>query len=171
MIIAKHPHPLTRIYSLLVSLVLGVSSVGCAANECVYEQKENQKQLYAANPAISVQQWLESSNEVKGVLANGNLFSVKHWSCEHYGKQALMVLGPHMDTAANQLNASVLQLAKLALDEHELKLLSQSLQNSKLHLADAPLQHNIVSNEFDEFYVKIAITDSLIIIEIKLYHS
>lgn len=126
---------------------------------------------FSTNESVAISQWFPKSSEIKGVFSNGHLFSVKYWSCEHYGKQAVMIIGPQMETIPEELNNHVAQLGEIALSKDEFKRLIDSLADKPLKLSDTPTRLNITSNEFDEFYLQINVVGETILIEIKLYKS
>jgi hypothetical protein len=146
----------------------------CSAHEtknCSFSEDFISEKQYSDNSAIAIYQWFPKKNEVKGVLSDGNLFSVKHWSCSHYGKQAIMVLGPQIEPIPNQLNNHVVQLGKVALSEIEFKQLTSAMKNVQFNLSDSPMILRVASEEFDEFYAQINVSGEVILIEIKLYKS
>lgn len=154
-----------------ISLCLSAYNPAYALGNCTFSDEAKLLDLYADNESIVSFHWFEKSNEAKGVLANGNLFSVKYWSCDHYGKQAIMVIGPQMQTYPDELNDYVIQLGKLALNEFEAQLLNDVLKTKHIQISDSPILVRVQSNEYDDFYVKIDILSDTIFIEIKLYKS
>lgn len=155
--------------AILLSIMASCSS--CASENCTFSDELISGKQFFGNNSIATFQWFPKSNEAKGVLVNGNLFSVKYWSCNHYGKQAIMVIGPQMQTYPDELNDYVMQLGKLALDNVELQLLKNSLKSKLLKISDSPIMLRIQSKEYDEFYIKIDIVGEAIFIEIKLYKA
>jgi len=156
-------------FAIIFSFV--ASSSACAVENCVFSEEAISEKQFSDNKSIAVFQWFPKSNEVKGVLSNGNLFSVKHWSCNHYGKQAIMVIGPQMQSIPSELNDLVMYLGKIALSEREFQLLTNAIEDKPLKLSDSPIKLRITSNDFDEFYIKINIIDEVVFIEIKLYKT
>lgn len=147
------------------------SSSACAIENCTFSEEIISEKQFSDNNLIAIYKWFPKSNEVKGVLSNGNLFSVMYWSCHHYGKQAIMVIGPQMQIIPDELNDHVLNLGKIALSETELKLLDNSIGTKPLKLSELPLTLRVASQEFDEFYLQLNIVNESIFIEIKLYKS
>ena len=145
--------------ALIFSFV--ISSTAYAVENCAFSNESITELKYSENSAISVYQWIAESNEIKGV----------HWSCEHYGKHAVMVIGSKMATIPSELNEQVLFLGKIVLNETELILLSNAIKDKSLKLSEAPIKLAITSREFDEFYIQISIVGEAIFIEIKLYQS
>ena len=102
-------------------------------------------------------------------MKNGNLFSVKHWACEHYGKQAVMIIGPQINSIPNLLNIHILELGKMSLNPSELKILTNALKRKNISLSDAPVKNYIKADNYSEYYYQVSIASEIIIIEIKLY--
>lgn len=152
-------------------LGFAVSPFAWAAENCTFSEEGIHEQPLAGHDAIAIVTRFPESNEVKGVLSNGNLFSVKYWSCTHYGRQAIMVIGPQPKVIPDRLNDHVMSLAKVALGEPERTLLASSIEARPLELTSLPTTLRVPSNAFDEFYVRIHVVDELILVEIKLYKS
>ena len=126
---------------------------------------------YASNKAIQVHHWFSDTLEVKGVLTSGYLFSVKHWVCDHFGKHAVLILGPNMLMIPENVYDQVMVLAGLALTDSEQQTLMAVLQKDSLSISRLPLMLSIPSKTFDEFSLRIAIVNEVIVIEIRLYQS
>ncbi|MET1257611.1 hypothetical protein [Aliikangiella maris] len=160
-----------RTFWCIVIFGFVISSSACATEKCIFSEDTVSEKQYAKSNAIGVYQWFKKSNEIKGVLSNGNLFSVKHWSCNHYGKQAVMVVGPQMQSIPSELDDQVLHLGKIALSETEFKLLSDTIGKKSLSLSESPIKRRVTTNEFDEFYIQVTIVGEAVFIEIKLYKA
>jgi len=106
--------------------------VACVASECVYDENIFSENKYKNNKSIVSYLWSSDKNEVKGVLNNGNLFTVKHWSCDHYGTHAVLIVGPYLENIPDELNSDILALANLALKTDEIGLLKNYL-NKKVY--------------------------------------
>ncbi len=156
---------------LIQALLLVLLTFACAVDNCTFNNNYfNQKQL-ENNTLIDVFKWYPETKELKAILTNGNLLSVKFWSCNHYGKQAVMVMGPSLQKIPDLLNEKVLQLGKIVLNPSELKLLSNTISGKKLKLPESTFKLRIDSNNFDEFYLLISVVNESIVIEIKLYKT
>lgn len=160
-----------RIFWCAIIFSFVTSSSAYTDENCTFSEEAISEKQYLDSNSIAVFQWFPKSHEVKGVLSNGNLFSVKHWSCNHYGKQAIMVMGPQIRPIPSELNDHIMQLGKIALSEAEFKLLISSLEGKPLKLSDSPITLRVISKEFDEFYVRTNIVGESIFIEIKLYKA
>jgi hypothetical protein len=160
-----------RTFWQIVIFSFVASSSAYATENCTFSEENISQKQYSDNPAIEVFQWFPKSNEVKGVLSNGHLFSVKHWACHHYGKQAIMLIGPQIASIPRELNKHILQLGKVALSKTEFMLLTNNIENKPFKLADSPITLRIKSKTFDDFYVQINIIGEVILIEVKLYKS
>ena len=158
-------------YILCIILVFGLSLSGlsCATENCVFSNETISEKSFSDNKSVVLYQLFSKKNEVKGVLSNGNLFSVKYWSCSHYGKHSFMIIGPEMQTIPDELNSQVILLGGVSLNKEELKSLVKAIEKKPLKLSDLPIKLNISRDEFDEFYIQIGIAGEAIFVEIKLY--
>lgn len=152
---------------ILFALVIVNSA--CASQNCTFSEEIISEKHYSENSLISVYRWFPKTNEIKGVLSNGNLFSVKHWSCNHYGKQAIIVIVPQIQSIPSELNEYILLLAKVALDDSEQEFMINAIGGKSIKLSDLPQKLYFPSDEFDEFYLLIGIVGESIVLEIKLY--
>lgn len=150
-------------------MVLFYTCSACVAEECAFNKNLFLEKMYSENKAIVSHTWSEKQKEVKGVLKNGNIFTVKHWSCNHYGTHAIMIVGPYSATIPEVLNKDFLSLANIALQKDEVTLLKHYLDNKKIKLLPEPQKFTVPSEQFSEFYISSAVANELIIMEIKLY--
>lgn len=149
--------------------ILGIAtfSLSFAGDKCVFSEDIDFENL----DSIAVFHLFPEKKEVKGVLSNGNIFSIKYWSCNHYGKHAIMVIGPQLEKIPSKLNNYILQLGEISLSNSEFLLLTNKLKNKAILLADNPITLRIENSEFDEFYVQATTVGEVIFVEIKLYKS
>lgn len=154
---------------LLVVIGLSLSGLSYAAKNCVFNEDTISEKSFSDNKSIALYQVFSNENEVKGVLTNGNLFSIKYWSCSHYGKHSFMIIGPEMQTIPDELNSQVVHLGRVSLSKVELNLLVKTLENKTLKLSNLPIKLYISSDDYKEFYLQIGIAGEAIFIEIKLY--
>ena len=152
-------------------LLLMLFNVACVASECVYDENIFSENKYKNNKSIVSYLWSSDKNEVKGVLNNGNLFTVKHWSCDHYGTHAVLIVGPYLENIPDELNSDILALANLALKTDEVSLLKNYLSKESILLSADKNKYSIKTDEFSEFYIAKNIVNELIILEIKLYKN
>ncbi|NOX76364.1 MAG: hypothetical protein GXP17_07090 [Gammaproteobacteria bacterium] len=148
---------------------MSLSGLSCAAKNCVFSDDTISEKSFSDNKSVALYQLFPKKNEVKGVLSNGNLFSVKYWSCNHYGKHSFMIIGPEMQTIPDELNSQVIFLGGVSLSEAELNLLVKAIERKPLKLSNLPIKLNISSDGFNEFYIQIGIAGEAIFVEIKLY--
>lgn len=158
-----------RIPLFILMFGLSLSSISCAAENCAYNDNAISELSFSDNKSVALYQLSSKKNEVKGVLSNGNLFSVKYWSCNHYGKHLFMIIGPEMQSIPDKFNSQVMYLGGISLSEAELNFLAKEIKNKPLKLSDLPIKLNITSDEFSEFYIQIGVAGEAIYIEIKLY--
>lgn len=142
-----------------------------ASEKCTFSNDHLLHDKYKENEAVSIFKVFSKTNEVKGVLKNNNVFSAKYWNCNHYGVQAMMIIGPQIETIPEDLNEQTLQLAKAVLSSAELELIKNSLGDKKLLLSSTPEKLYIKSNDYSEFYVSYYVVNDVIFIEIKLYRG
>jgi len=155
----------------IVLLILVLANTACATESCVFSTDFFSEDKYRNNDLISTYEWSDERKEVKGVLGSGNLFSIKHWSCAHYGTHAVLFLGPNLEEIPENLNKHVLALAEISLIKDEVKLLSGAIKERSLLLVDSPQKITIPNNEYSEFYILYSIASEVIVIEIKLYRE
>jgi len=110
-----------------------VSGLSCATKNCVLSDGAISEKSFSANKSVSLYQLFPKKNEVKGVLSNGNLFSVKYWLCNHYGKHSFMIIGPEAHGIPDEFNNQVIFLASVSLSESEINLLAKSIEKSLLN--------------------------------------
>lgn len=158
-----------RILYFILASCLSLPSLSYATQTCIFSNDALTESSFSNNKSVALYQLYSNTNEVKGVLSNGNLFSVKYWSCNHYGKHSFMVIGPEMQIIPDELNSQVMFLGGVALSEEELILLVKAIKNKPLRLSDLPIKLNVSSDDFDEFYIQLGLTGEAIFIEIKLY--
>ncbi len=158
-----------HISHIIIVFSLSLSGLSCAAENCVFSNETISERSFSDNKSVAIYQLFSKKNEIKGVFSNGNLFSVKYWSCRHYGKHSFMIIGPEMQTIPDELNSQVMLLGEASLNEEELNLLGNAIKNKPLKLSSLPVKLNISSDEFDEFYIQAGIAGEAIFIEIKLY--
>ncbi|VAW88676.1 hypothetical protein MNBD_GAMMA18-600 [hydrothermal vent metagenome] len=159
---------LIKYIPLLPILILNIA---CANGNLPYSNDSFSEDKYKNNNTVLLFQKFPESNEYKGVLKGGSLFSVKYWAGVHYGVHAVMLLGPQMKTIPDELNSQIIQLAKLALYEPELSVLVDSIHKRNIKLSDSPEIIHINSDEYSEFYISSSIVREAILIEIKLYRG
>lgn len=159
------------IYKNIALLILVLANTACATESCVFSKDIFSEEEYRNNDLISVYEWSDKNKEVKGVLASGNLFSVKHWSCSNYGTHAVLFLGPNLEKIPENLRKQVLALAEVSLTKDDVKLLSDIIKERSLLLVDSPQKITIPNNEYNEFYISYGIASDVIVIEIKLYRD
>ncbi len=156
-------------YTIIFTCI--TSGLVYANEDCVFSREAVSDKLFSDNDSVAVFQRFPENHEVKGVLRNGHLFSVKYWSCHHYGKQAILVIGPQIQSIPTELNDHVMQLGKVALSKNELMLLRHALVNKPLMLSAAPITLKVASGTFDTFYVQVNLIGEIILIEMMLYQS
>jgi hypothetical protein len=150
-----------------------IVNTACARNDLTYSDEyfSENTYKYKNNKEILLFQELPKTNEYKGVLKNGGLFSVKYWSGDHSGVHAIMLIGPQIKTIPDELSSKIIQLAKLSLFEPELGLLIGAINKRNTKLSKSPNIINIDSSEYSEFYISFSVVRESILIEIKMYRG
>jgi hypothetical protein len=155
--------------ALFVLLVLVNSA--CAAEECIFSPEYFTENDYKSNQTINTYKWSNANKEIKGVLNNGHLFSVKHWSCTHNGTHAVLYVGPSFKVIPDTINKYIFQLANIALNKEDIKLLSKAISGKNLSIPSNSKKILIPNNEYSEFYISYSVVGEIIVIEIKLYQG
>ena len=153
---------------LAISLLFMVSSA-CAQSNCVFDEKSVTDSGYTSNSEISKFIWDDKTKEVKGILRDGSLFSVKYWACDHYGVHAVMFIGPYSQLDVGNINEQVLKLAKLALNKDELNLIKNYLSKNAIAVESNKGGFPVNADRYSEFYLAYSIVGDILVLEIKLY--
>lgn len=154
---------------LLVLVILLLVNSACAMSDCVFDRNMFSKDRYKDNPNVSKFVWVDSTKEAKGITDNGALFSVKHWSCDHYGTHAVMFLGPYFSGNIENIDKLIMALANIALQKDEIAVVERYIRKKPIAISSNSEKININTKEYSEFYVAYSIVDEVIILEIKLY--
>jgi len=109
------------------------------------------------------------TKEAKGITDSGALFSVKHWSCDHYGTHAVMFLGPYFSGNIENIDKILMTLADIALQKNEIEIIEKHTRKKPLTISSNSQKINIDTKEYSEFYIAYSIVDEVIVLEIKLY--
>ena len=158
--------------ALLATLIcLALTNGSCAKSSCVFSNAFFTESRYKANKAISMYQWDNVTKELKAITTDGSLLSVKHWSCDHYGTHAVLILGPYPTTDLENLNQEFIKLARIVLVDNELKIVEKYIKDTLITLSTSSAVINIDSAEHAEFYLAYSIVNDVLVLEIKLYNS
>ncbi len=147
------------------------ANTACATEQCIFSPEYFSESSYKRNQSISTYEWDSENKEIKGILKNGLLFSIKHWSCMHNGTHAVLYVGPNLKEIPENVNEYVFQLANIALKKEEIEILSKTISNKNLPISTELQKISIPSGEHSEFYVSYSVVGEIIIIEIKLYRG
>ena len=158
-------------YKLITLIFLVISSSAYAQNDCVFNNKYFTEGKYKKNKDISTFVWIGANKEVKGIAKNGAMFSIKHWSCDHYGTHAIMFIGPYTAINTDNINEYFYELADLALEKKELESIKKSIGKKIISVTSNPGKINLNSEEYSEFYLAYNVSNEVLIIEIKLYKN
>ena len=120
-----------KLLFLLCSIPL-LMSTACARSTCVFDKDYFTKSKYEANAKVVEFVWAESEKSGKGITSNGDLFSVKHWSCEHFGSHAVMLSGPYPPLDSEFIENKIMSLATIVLDTVEVDIMKKQLAKKKI---------------------------------------
>lgn len=161
-----------RVKTKLIALVLLLlANSACAQTKCVFDENYFSEIRYKENRNISKYVWSESDKEVKGITNDGAMFSIKHWSCDHYGSQAVMFLGPYFSFDTENINEYFMKLANLALEKEEISIVENYLSKKSISLSSGGETIQLNTDEYSEFYLAYSISNDIIILEIKVYRD
>ncbi|EJC7123265.1 hypothetical protein MZJ48_004543 [Vibrio parahaemolyticus] len=153
---------MTKLWAILVTLLL---SLNVSANECIFDSHPMQTEKFNLE---NVQYYdLDSNNsEVKGILSNGNLFSVKYWSCNSFGVQATLFVGPF--NIDKNVSLYIDQIARLVLDTVDYTRISEILLARSFILTERTVNVSLSDdNSNEEFYFSYGTYGDFLIIEIR----
>lgn len=155
--------------ALIASIIANSACVATETTECVFDKNIFEESLYKNNQAIAKYIWSDKNKVAKGIFHNGNMFSVKHWSCDHYGTRAVLYIDSYTSKIPETLKNDILMLAKTAFQKNEVSILKKEIKSQSLSLSLSPYKLDILSKEYSEFYVSYSIINEMVIIEIKVY--
>ena len=153
---------MTRLWAILVILLL---SLNVSANECVFDSHPVQTDKFNLE---NVQYYdLDSNNsEVKGILSNDNLFSVKYWSCNSFGIQATLFVGPF--NIDKNVGLYIDQIAKLTLDTVDYERVNEMLLTRSFILTEQVVNVSLSDdNSYEEFYFSYGTYGDFLIVEMR----
>ncbi len=159
-----------------VSIILGLTSFtcissACATSNCVYDNDYYKPSRYTNNQLVEQVKYVKADHSAKIITHKGDLISIKHWSCDHHGLHAVMLVGPYPADDSFNIKKQIQILSTIALDKDEAQLLNDFILNKEIALEAVPVKLNISSEEYDEFYIGYSEVNDSIIIEIKFYKS
>jgi hypothetical protein len=160
--------PVSAVLSLLL---LSALQVACASSNCVFDKDYFNKARYTDNNSIQYVAWEDTSKTAKIITAQGELVSVKHWSCNHLGIHAVMLIGPYSEDDSSDLNKYFKKLAAIALDKQEADLVNSYLGGHKISLEPGTQTFRLDNNEYSEFYLMLTVVNEAVVIEIKFYRN
>ncbi len=77
----------------------------CATTSCVYDNDFFKPSRYENNMLVENLKFNKDDNTAKIITQQGELISVKHWSCNHHGVQATMLIGPYLTEKNSNIKA------------------------------------------------------------------
>jgi len=156
-------------YQVVLLVFLLTTNPACADTTCVFDKDYFKESRYTSNNDVAEFIWNNTTKEGKGITKNGDLFSVKHWSCNHYGTHAVMLSGPYITDKIGKIENKFIQLANIALDKNEFEMVDKHLGNISINLSFESKIIRIETPEYSEFYLIYSIVNESLVLEIKLY--
>lgn len=159
------------VFAVLSLLLLSALQVACATNNCVFDEDYFNQSRYADKSDIKYLAWEDSSKTAKIITTEDELISVKHWSCNHLGIHAVMIIGPYSKDNFSGLNKYFKKLAAIALDKPEADLVNDYLAKHKISLEPGTQTFRFENNDYSEFYLMLTVVNEAAVIEIKFYRD
>lgn len=156
---------------LIALVLLLLASSACAQTKCVFDENYFSEIKYKENRNISNYVWSKHDKEVKGITNDGTMFSIKHWSCDHYGSHAIMFLGPYFSFDTENINEYFMRLGNLALEREEISIIENYLSKKPISLSSEGETIQLNTGEYSEFYLAYSISNDILIFEIKVYRD
>jgi len=160
-----------QIVTILLLISLSSIQIACASNKCVFDKDYYTKEYYSDKKEPNHITWNNKNKTAKILTSNGELTSIKHWSCDHIGLHAVMLIGPYSDDNFSQIQKYFLSLAAISLEEPEYKAVMNQLKTEPISLKKDSEIFNIKNDEYTEFYLKYTVANESLVVEIKFYKS
>ena len=148
---------------VLFWLFLSSFQVLSAGEECSFDPAFFSEKTYRAFKQVRDVYWLPETQEARIILNSGDVLMIKHWSCNHFGLDAVLISSQEAEDILEKIN----QLASIVLDKHDRASLQQVLKEkppSQIKRLDVP-------SEYSEFFVSIIKFDNYQTIRIKYYRD
>lgn len=160
-----------QVVTILLLISLSSIQTACASSSCVFDKDYYTNEYYADKKDINHITWNNGNKTAKIETNNGEMISIKHWSCDHIGLHAVMLIGPYSDDNFAQLQKYFLTLAAISLEKQEYKVVVNQLKAEPVSLKADSETFNIKNDEYSEFYLKYTIANESLVVEIKFYKS
>lgn len=159
--------------SLLLVLLITFSSLqhAMADTECVFERNSFKASRYENKKLVKKLVWDQKQTKASIITTMGDLVSVTHWSCNHLGLNALMLVNPYNFEQVNGLEEYFKQLAILVLDESEKNLVFKLLGKKNITIDSEEKIMTINDDLSAEFYLKYSVLGESVLLEIKYYQN
>jgi len=152
-------------------MALFLTNSSFASSDCAFDESYYNQSYYSTKKNIKHFSWIDSNKTAKIETDSGELISIKHWSCNHIGLHAVMLVGPYSDDNFANIQKYFIALASIALDKPELKLILDQLNKKPITLESNSKIFNIQGNQYSEYYFKYTVVNESLIVEIKFYKS
>lgn len=159
------------VFAVLSLLILSALQVACATNDCVFDENYFNQSRYKDNNHIKYIAWEDTSRTAQIITNKGELISVKHWSCNHLGVQAVMLITAYSENDISNLNKYFKELASISLDKAEKDLVNDYLAKHKIALEPGTQTVRLENDDYSEFYLMLSVVNESIIVEIKYYRD
>lgn len=142
-----------------------------ASSDCDSDEDYYNQSYYSAKKNIKYFSWIDTNKTAKIETDSGELISIKHWSCNHIGLHAVMLVGPYSNDNFSNIQKYFISLATITLEKPELKLMLDQLNKNPMTLESNSKSFNIQSNQYSEYYFKYSVVNESLIVEIKFYKN
>lgn len=159
------------VLAILAFLLLSALQVACATNNCTFDSYYFKQTRYTKNSNVKYVLWEDATKYAKIVTTTGELISVKHWSCHHFGTHAVMLIGPYSNNNFSGINNYFRELSSITLDTQESELVNDYLDKHPISLGQGTQIFRLENNDYSEFYLMLSIVNESVVIEIKYYRG
>lgn len=158
--------------SILLSLIslLSFQPAGATTN-CTYDNTYFKPARYTNNKLVENLKYNKVKNTAQIVTSTGELISIQHWSCNHHGLHAVMLVGPYPSDDKLDIKQHIMTLSNITLNSKDALTLYNFISKKQISLKTGPVKLNIKNNQYDEFYVTYNTINDNIVIELKIYKS
>lgn len=153
----------------LMTLLFAVHTpFATADSDCVFDPAVFEKPPVLVTDSVSVSQWDETQLKAEGVFAEGGVFSVRYWACNHYGARAVMLVDEPSATSPSELHQLFVRLGSLMpdLEAREINKLSKSDTEP---FAEEQGRVDIPVEGYSEFYLGWSLLPQGLVLEIAFY--
>ena len=148
-----------------------LSLQACATRDCVFDKDFFSAQRYEKHDSVAKVVFDTDRNAASIITRDGDVISIKHWSCHHNGLHAVMLTGPQAAIPELNIGGKILGLAAIVLDDIELSRVKTALTGRKLSLEENAVVIRVDDDSYAEFYIRYAVVNESLVIEIRYYQN